>query len=273
MSATGAQSDAEVGQSRKITRRILAQRITRYGDTGPDLSPIGAARFRHDGRRLLVAYAVAHTGMAPTLVARVQMYARQQGLQIHWLVTVEEPGEVELPAALLAAGFHLDERLILMSKRGAIMAPVNPTVRIELVTNFDAMRAYEYGSRRSFYDDERPDERMVASRAGDRWRQQEQGWYRYYLALLNNRIVGGCYVTLWEDIPTLMGVYTIAEARGQGVATSLLTHVTREITRSGRDPYCLYVKHDNPAQNLYLRLGFERLATEETYLSPIEQRK
>jgi ribosomal protein S18 acetylase RimI-like enzyme len=113
---------------------------------------------------------------------------------------------------------------------------------------------------------------MVASRAADRWRQQTQGWYRYYLALLNGRIVGGCYVTLWEDIPTLMGVYTIAEARGVGVATSLLHHVTREITRSGRDPYCLYVKDDNPAQTLYQKLGFRRLSTDETYLSSPERR-
>ena len=272
MSSTGAQSGADLSQSHEMTRRILAQRISRYGDTGPDLSPVGTARFRHDGRRLLVAYAVARPGMAPSLVARVQAYGRQQNMQIHWLVTVEAPGEEELPASLLAAGFQLDERLILMGRRGAIVAPVNPGVRIELVTNFDAMRAYEHGSRRSFYDDERPNERMVASRAADRWRQQQQGWYRYYLALLNNRIVGGCYVTLWEDIPTIMGVYTLAEARGQGVATSLLAHVTSEITRSGRDPYCLYVKHDNPAQNLYLRLGFERLATEETYLSQMEWR-
>lgn len=272
MSATGAQNDSDVAQARDITRRVLAQRISRYSDAGPDLAPIGAARFRHDGRRLLVAYAVAHPGMAPMLVERVRAYARQREMHIHWLVTVETPGEEELPSALVAAKFRLDERLILMARYGAINAPINPAVRVELVTNFDAMRAYEYGSRRSFYDDERPDERMVASRAGDRWRQQQQGWYRYYLALLNNRIVGGCYVSLWEDIPTLMGVYTIVEARGRGVATSLLSRVTGEITRSGRDPYCLYVKHDNPAQKLYLQLGFERLTTDETYLSPIEQR-
>ena len=272
MSATGAHSDSDLEQARDITRRILAQRVSRFGDAGPDLAPVGAARYRRDGRRLLVAFAVAHDGMAPLVVERVSDYARSQDMHILWFVVPESPGEEELPAALAAAGFRLDERLLLMARRGAITAPVNPNVRVELVTNFDAMRAYEYGSRRSFSGDDQPDERMVASRAGDRWRQQEQGWYRYYLALLNNRIVGGCYVTLWEDIPTLMGVYTVQEARGQGVATTLLSAVTSEITRSGRDPYCLYVKHDNPAQALYRRLGFLRLATEETYVSPFEAR-
>ena len=272
MSATGAHSDSEVDQARDIMRRILAQRVSRFGDVGPDLAPVGAARYRRDGRRLLVAFAVAHEGMAPLVVDRVRDYARSQDMHILWFVVPESPGEEERPAALTAAGFRLDERLLLMARSGAITAPVNPNVRVELVTNFDAMRAYEYGSRRSFSGDDQPDERMVASRAGDRWRQQEQGWYRYYLALLNNRIVGGCYVTLWEDIPTLMGVYTVEEARGQGVATTLLSAVTSDITRSGRDPYCLYVKYDNPAQTLYRRLGFMQLATEETYLSPIEAR-
>lgn len=272
MSVRSVQSNADLDRDRDLTRRILAQRLSRFGDAGPDLSPIGSARFRRDGRRLLIGYAVAHPGMAPAVVERLQSYARDQRLFLRWVVTPEAPGEADFPEALANAGFKLDERLILMARSGAITAPVNSEVRIVLVTSFDAMRAYEYGSRRSFYDDDQPDERMVASRAADRWRQQEQGWYHYYIAILRNRIVGGCYVTLWEDVPTLMGVYTVAEARGQGVATTMLTQVTGEIARSGRDAYCLYVKHDNPAQNLYLRLGFRPLASEETYLWPQESR-
>lgn len=272
MSATDAQSDAqrivEIELLRDIARRVLAQRVSRYGDPVLDLAPIGSARFRHDGRRLLVGYAVAHPGMALALVQRVQAYVRQRDMHIMWLVTPESPGEEELPAALRAAGFHLDERLILMGRRGAIDVSHNREVSIEPVTSYDGMRAYEHGSRRSFYDDNCPDDRMVASRAADRWRQQEQGWYRYYIVASRNRIVGGCYVTLWEDIPTLMGVYTIPEARGMGIASTLLSHVTGEIVRSGRDPYCLYVKSDNPARRLYEQLGFVALSAEETYLSP-----
>jgi len=272
MSVMDAHSGADLDRRRDLTRRILAQRVSRYGDVGPNLAPVGSARFRHDGRRLLVGFAVAHPGMAGTVVERVRQYAQEHGYFLRWTVTPEAAGEEAFPAALLASGFHLDERLILMSRHGAITADANPAVRIALATSFDAMRAYEHGSRRSFYDDDQPDERMVASRAGDRWRQQEQGWYRYYIAIWRQRIVGGCYVTLWEDIPTLMGVYTVAEARNQGVATALLAHATAEIVRSGRDPYCLYVKHDNPAQRLYRQLGFEPLAGEETYLWPSGQR-
>lgn len=271
MSVMGAHSDADLDHRRGLAQRILAQRVSRFGDAGPDLTPAGSARFRHDGRRLLVAYAVARVGMAAAVVERVRLYAQQRGLFLRWTVTPEAEGEEAFPAALQASGFRLEERLFLMARRGAIACQTNPDVRVALASSFDAMRAYEFGSRRAFYDDDCPDDRMVASRAGDRWRQQEQGWYRYYIALWQNHIVGGCYVTLWEDIPTVMGVYTVAEARNQGVATALLAHVSAEIVRSGRDPYCLYVKHDNPAQHLYLRLGFEQLASEETYLWPSGQ--
>ena len=267
-----AQNELDAAVARDILKRVLAQRMSRFSDSGPDLTPAGSARFRQDGRRLLVAYATAHPGMAPRLVEKVSTYARSHALYVHWFVTPETPGEEELSAALCAAGYHLDEQLILMARRGVIAGNANPAVTISPVTSYDAMRAYEHGSRRSFNDDDHPDARMVASRAADRWRQQTQGWYRYYLALLDGRMVGGCYVTLWEDIPTLMGVYTVAEARGVGVATALLHHVTREITRSGRDPYCLYVKHDNPAQSLYKKLGFQRLAADETYLASLERR-
>ena len=143
MSVTDARSDTDLERSRDLARRILAQRVSRFGDMGPDLSPIGSARFRLDGRRLLIAYAVAHAGVAPDVVERVQAYARERGLFLRWVVTPETPGEEEFPAALNAAGFRLDERLILMARRGAIAAAINPTVRIALITSFDAMRAYE----------------------------------------------------------------------------------------------------------------------------------
>ena len=268
MCAKGTQNELDAEAARDITLRVLAQRVSRYGDSGPDLSPTGSARYRHDGRRLLVGYATAHPGMASDVVQRVNAYAVGLDLTVHWLVTPETPGEEELPAALRAAGYQLDERLILMARRGVIVTQSNPAARVEPITTYDAMRVYEHGSRRSFYDDQQPNERMVASRAADRWRQQSQGWYRYYLTLLDGRVVGGCYVSLWEQVPTVMGVYTLAEARGRGAATSLLRHVASDITRAGHNAYCLYVKDDNPAQHLYERLGFRRLTTDETYLSP-----
>lgn len=273
MSATDSQSGPPATQEqREALRRILAQRVSRYGETGPDLSPIGSARFRQDGPRLLIAFAVAHPGMASAVVERVRTYARARALSLLWTVTPEAAGEEEFPAALRAAGFALDEWLILMARRGATPAPTQPVAQVTTVSTWNAMWAYEYGSRRAFYNDPRPDEGMVTARARERWRQLEQGWYRYYNALIGDRVVGGAYVTLWEDIPTIMGVYTAEEARGQGVATAVLAQVTADLARQGREMCCLYVKQGNPAQRLYRALGFVPLATEEDYVHGVETR-
>jgi GNAT superfamily N-acetyltransferase len=267
--ATTEESGNEGGEfhARDILRRIMAQRVQRYADSGPDLAPIGSARFRKDGTRLLIAYAVVTPGKVDSAVSRVISYTRLHGLRPIWNIISEGTGEEELPNALRARGFTLDERLILMARQGELNAHinVNSAIAISPITTWTAMLAYERGSRRSFYNDPIPEDSLVIARARERWRQQEMGWYRYYAASLDNHLVGGLYVSLWEDVPTLMGVYTLDTARRQGVATTTMASVIHDLTQAGRNAYCLYVKDGNPAERLYHELGFQALATEETY--------
>ncbi|MBF6590368.1 MAG: GNAT family N-acetyltransferase [Ktedonobacterales bacterium] len=248
-----------------ITRRILIQRRSRFPDAGPVLQPAGEARFRHEGSRLRVAFASARAGLAGEMVARVLRYARARGLGVQWVVVPQRLGEEELPAALTAAGFHLTESLLLMAHEGPIRASVNPAISTSPIVTWQAMLDYEHGSREAFFDDPSPVEMAVLQRARDRWREQEHGWCRYYIALLHGRMVGGCYISLFEEIPTIMGVYTVAGARRQGVATALLAHAIAETIRPGHDICCLFVRHGNPAEHLYYRLGFAGLLDEDTY--------
>lgn len=252
--------------ARDILRRITAQRAQRYTDVGPDLTPFGAARFRFDGARVLIAYATATPNQVNGAVERVVSYARLRGLRVVWSIMSEPPGDDALAGALRAHSFALDERLMLMARQGELHARINPRVSIRPIASWSAMWAYERGSRRAFYGDAAPDDDLVTARARERWRQQEMGWYRYYAASLDNHIVGGLYVSVWEDVPTLMGVYTLDTAQGQGVATTAITYAIHELAQAGRNTYCLHVKDDNPAQLLYRALGFQTLATEETYI-------
>jgi len=267
--ATG--GEGGVLSAHDILRRITAQRAQRYTDIGPDLSPFGSARFRVDGARLLVGYARVASDQANGAVERVVTYVRLRGLRAVWTVMPETTGDGAianrdaLRDALIAHGFVLDERLILMARRGELEVRVNPDVTVSPITSWSAMWAYERGSRRSFYNDPSPEDDLVTARARERWRQQEMGWYRYYASSLENRIVGGLYVSLWEDVPTLMGVYTLDTAQRRGAATAAMVCAIHDLVRAGRDTYCLYVKDDNPAQFLYRALGFQTLATEETY--------
>ncbi|HEX9036341.1 MAG TPA: GNAT family N-acetyltransferase [Ktedonobacterales bacterium] len=249
-----------------IEERIVFQRAQRYTDTGPDLRPLGSARFRHEGGRLFVAFAQIPPAQLGASIDRVAAYARSRGMRVQWTLT-RTLASVDSPSAhaLMAHGFALDERLILMARQGTLDVPRSRQVSIAPIGAFAEMKAYENGSRRSFYGDRIPDDAMVIARASERWRQQEMGWFRYYIARIGDTEVGGLYVSLWEDVPTLMGVYTIETARSQGVATTAIQHAVSELVASGRDSYCLYVKDGNPAERLYNNLGFRKLHVEETY--------
>jgi L-amino acid N-acyltransferase YncA len=178
----------------------------------------------------------------------------------------ERPGEGNLPQALLAAGFRLDENLLLMAHEGFVSAPHNPMVTTSIIDTQQAMWQYEYGSRQAFFEEEYPAEAAVSQRARERWREHEHGWCRYYAAAINGRAVGGCYVSLFEEIPTILGVYTVTEARRHGVATALLDRAIADLAHNGRWISCLFVKHGNPAESLYRQLGFAPLMDEQTWI-------
>jgi GNAT superfamily N-acetyltransferase len=249
----------------EIVQRILIQRIERYTDPGPPLAPAGTARFRMESARLRVAYATAYPGQAGELVKAILRYARPRRMQVHWSLVPSRPGEEELEAALLAARFERIENLLLMARQGYMSAALNPRVRVAPITTWQAMWNYEYGSRQAFYDDPYPSDALVGQRASDRWRERERGWCRYYAAYYDGMQVGGCYVSLWEEIPTLMGVYTLPEMRQRGVATALLVRSVAECLRPDRDVVCLYVEHGNPAERLYHALGFEPLINTQSF--------
>jgi predicted GNAT family acetyltransferase len=73
-------------------------------------------------------------------------------------------------------------------------------------------------------------------------------------------------VSLFEEIPTILGVYTVAEARRHGVATALLDRAIADLAHNGRWISCLFVKHGNPAETLYRQLGFAPLMDEQTWV-------
>lgn len=249
-----------------IKRRVLAQRMHRFPDAGPDLGGAGSARFRQETGRLRVAFATLRPGRESSAIERVQHFARQRGIEVQWVVVPDRNGEDRLPDALRAAQFHMEENLLLMAHEGYVVVPRNPAVTISIIETQQAMWQYEYGSRQAFFDEECPTEAAVSQRARERWREHEHGWCRYYAAAIQGQTVGGCYVSLFEEIPTILGVYTVAAARRHGVATALLERVIADLAHNGRWISCLFVKHGNPAEHLYRQLGFAPLADEQTWV-------
>jgi GNAT superfamily N-acetyltransferase len=249
-----------------IIHRVLTQRMHRYPDVGPDLAGAGVARFRQETGRLRIAFASIRPGRETIAIDQVQRFARARGIETQWIVVPEREGENQLPQALHAAGFRLDENLLLMAHEGFVSVPHNPMVTISIIESQQAMWQYEYGSRQAFFEEEYPAEAAVSQRARERWREHEHGWCRYYAAAIQGRAVGGCYVSLFEEIPTILGVYTVAVARRHGVATALLERTIADLAHTGRWTSCLFVKHGNPAESLYRQLGFVPLMDEQTWV-------
>ena len=250
-----------------VTRRILDQRALRYPSTVPGLNGMGTAPCRLDGSRIQVAFASAQPGRGAKLVSTVLGYCAVRRYQLLWHVMPERPGESELAAALTDLGIRATESQRLMAHEGCIDPAPNPRVAVVPITSQEAMLTYEEGSRVAFFDDPYPIDTLIERRARERMYEQERGWCRYYATYLDGRPVGGCYHTLYEDIPTIMGVYTVASERNQGVAGTLLAHVVNGLWESGSTICCLYVRLGNPAERLYRSLGFVPLLEEHTFES------
>jgi len=251
--------------TKDLAERILAQRVNRYLDAGPSLAPWGGARFRIEGGRVRVGYAFARPGAAGQVVERVLRFANDRRLQVQWTVAPERPGEAELMEALAAASFAPIERLLLMARQGCLTTPTNPHVTVLPISTWHDMWRYEHISRQCFYDDPRPSDALVGQRASERWREQEHGWCRYFQAYLDGTLAGGCYVSLYEDVPTIMGVCTLPQARQQGVATALLVRTVASVMVPTNEVVCLFVEVGNPAESLYRALGFMPLLRSDTY--------
>ncbi len=58
-----------------------------------------------------------------------------------------------------------------------------------------------------------------------------------------------------ENVATITKVYTLPEYRGRGYAETLVRHVTKEYLKT-KQVVMLYVGHENPAANVYRRVGY-----------------
>jgi GNAT superfamily N-acetyltransferase len=248
-----------------LVARIIRQRQQRYFESVPGIERLGQVPCRPDGPRLHIAFATALPGAAPALVDAVLAYCYQQGLSADWTVIPARAGEAELEAPLRARGLRVEEHQRLMAREGPITITPNARVSVVPIDTLDAMMVYEAGSRASFFYDQAPLREAVERRARQRFEEQARGWCRYLAAYLDNRPVGGCYYTRWEDVPTIIGVYTVQQARRNGVATALVSQVISTLGSAGNQACCLFVRNGNPAEQIYQRLGFVPLLEEYTY--------
>jgi ribosomal protein S18 acetylase RimI-like enzyme len=86
----------------------------------------------------------------------------------------------------------------------------------------------------------------------------------FQIILQEGEPIGRLYVDRAPDQLHIIDIALLPAARGQGIGTALLRDLLEEGEGKGL-PARIYVELDNPAQNLYLRLGFEPIKQEGMY--------
>lgn len=76
---------------------------------------------------------------------------------------------------------------------------------------------------------------------------------------------GRLYLARWPEEFRIIDIALLPEFRGQGVGSGLLTRILTE-ARQARLPVTIHVERNNPALDLYQRLGFHLAEDKGVYL-------
>jgi ribosomal protein S18 acetylase RimI-like enzyme len=77
--------------------------------------------------------------------------------------------------------------------------------------------------------------------------------------------VGRLYVARWEDEMRIIDIALLPEYRGRGIGTALLRELLDEAA-AGAKRLSIHVEVNNPARQLYERLGFVQVEERGVYL-------
>jgi len=81
---------------------------------------------------------------------------------------------------------------------------------------------------------------------------------KFDIVLKNNIPIGRLYVDRREDEIRLIDIALLPEFRNKGIGSSLLTELCDE-ARKNKKPLRIHVEKNNPALQLYRRLGFKEI--------------
>lgn len=109
----------------------------------------------------------------------------------------------------------------------------------------DAFVRMQFEAQRKFYESEYPGA-------------------EFQIILVAGEPAGRLYVHRREREIRIMDIALLPAFRGQGIGTRILSDILAEGERTAR-PVTIHVESFNPAQRLYERLGFKRIASNGVY--------
>jgi GNAT superfamily N-acetyltransferase len=100
--------------------------------------------------------------------------------------------------------------------------------------------------------------------AQHRFYQEQFPAASYQVVLTGDQPVGRLYLDRRAEEICIVDIALLPEARNGGIGTGLLKDVLAEADRAGK-PVRIHVEQFNPAQRLYLRLGFQKIGETGVY--------
>lgn len=86
----------------------------------------------------------------------------------------------------------------------------------------------------------------------------------------NNKLVGACLISVWEDLPLISNIMVDPEYRGKGIATNLLKN-SLTVLKGNYEVVRLFVTVGNVAESLYYNFGFLPGMEQITFILPSKE--
>ena len=234
-----------------------------FGDPGPALPSGLSARWRlsrhdpHGWHANMVGFIDGSVAQLPILLDVAVRWFDHYRVDT-WL-DADEFGVMFRQHDLLEAwAFQLVDDWDAMVCRYSCVEARNPSVAVDLAESMDDIDLAAWIAEQT--DRGAPiarDDPGVQRRKARFWREYSDWGYRFAIARLEGQPAGTARLTN-EELPLVVGVATLPEARRQGVATSLTDLLTREALRR-RGICALYVERGSQAARIYARLGYKPL--------------
>ena len=168
-----------------------------------------------------------------------------------WSVVFQQPALLERRGFVL----HDDWDVVACWKREIVQT--NPAVILKDVRNYQDFEAVARIAEQAEHPQGLVERNAVERRMERYWREYRDWNSQFVLAYHTGRAVGTARLTD-EEVPVLVGVATVQDARGYGVATKV-TDVLTANALNARGVCALYVDRDSQAARIYRRAGYQPL--------------
>jgi GNAT superfamily N-acetyltransferase len=256
-------TEAAVAEYMRYRRRTFF-----FGDEGPALPRGVAARWRialdapHEWHGNMLGAIEGPPDLVADAIDTAVAWFGRNGADT-WIDADEWSVVFRNPALVESRGFVLNDDWNVLGCWNDVPAPANPAITLQNASTRDD---FEIVARIAEQAEaaEGASHREVERRMERYWNEYTDWNSRFMIAWLDGEPVGTARLTD-EDVPVVVGVATLPQARGHGVATTITASLTAQGLQM-RGVCALYVDRGSQAERIYRRIGYIPLFRSRAWL-------